>query len=457
MFILQGLEEVKARSVKHLKHQEALPTTTHLNDGRYEIIFLEEICERAFVYKAFDTKEDRFVSIKEYFPRDALGFQEELYFVRDLDNLSIILQDENDYKLRQYRELIDGFIEEASYLEKISYGDPVLRIVDAFEDYNTAYIVSNYNQWPSLQDFLNSDYEFSNDELDWVSNQLIDIVLRFHKRLIVHRNINPKNIYIKPGELVLDSIGACDFLQDIKIYDADNYHSKYYAPEIMMHDGVIGTWTDVYAIGKVIIDMISTRSIKGDYLDGLESLFSKQKEVYKDLIQKSIVFDYKNRLPNAVAMKKELMYESIEAKTFKTPKSMIAAIAMISFISCMLLVLTYNNDTMMAGNYVIIEEEDVPLGSVTIENKACYFVISKLDVAHGTPVILRWFVSGKADISHITLTDTKSNILNVDLEESQSDVDLTEYQLNLGVYQVKLYYKIEDQILLETMELKIIE
>ncbi len=257
--------------------------------------------------------------------------------------------------------------------------------------------------------------------------------------------------------MVVDSIGACDFLQDIKIYDADNYHSKYYGPEIMMPDGVIGTWTDVYAIGKVIIDMISTRSAKGDYLDGLDSLDAKQKEVYRDLTQKSIVFDYENRFPNAVAMKKELMYDTLDAKTFKTPKSMIAAIAMISFISCMLLVLTYNNDTMMAGNYVVIEEEEVPLGSVTIENKACYFVISKLDIAYGTPVTLRWFVSGKADISHMTLTDTKCNILNIDLEEAQSDVDLTDYQLNPGVYQVKLYYIIEDQILLETMELEIIE
>jgi len=457
MLTLRELEIIKSKSVKRLKHEEALPTTTHLNDDRYEILFLEDICERAFVYKAYDQIDDRFVSIKEFFPRDALGIQEELYFVRHLETLCVELTDNNSVKTKLYEEMLEGFIEEATYMEKISYGDPVLRIINSFRDYNTAYIVTNYNQWPSLDDIIESDRDFTDDEIDWISTSILDILTRFHKRLIVHRNINPKTIYIKPGELILDSIGACDFLQDIKILDADHYKSNYFAPEVMMHDSVIGTWTDIYAFGKVLIDIISSLSDSRDYFDGLDTLELKQANVYRELIQSCITFDYKKRVQDAGVAKKQLMYDLDMEKAFKTPKSMIAAIAMISFISCMMLVLTYNNDTMVANEYIIIEEEEVPLGSVTIEQEACYFVVDNIQVKQDNEIILRWFVSGAADISHMIVRDVHSNELTIDMEEDQNEVDLTSYALNIGAYTIDLYYEVDGDVRVTSMALKILE
>lgn len=457
MLTLRELEIIKSSSVQRLRHVDALPTTTHLNDDRYEILFLEEVCERAFVYKAYDQVEDRFVSIKEFYPRDALGIQEELYFVRNLETLRVELKESNTFKIKQYELMLEGFIEEATYMEKISYGDPVLRIIDSFKDFNTAYIVTNYNQWPSLYEIIESGHDFTGDELDWISTSIIDILMRFHKRMIVHRNINPKTIYIKPGELILDSIGACDFLQDIKIIDADQYRSNYLGPEVMMHDGEIGTWTDIYAFGKVLIDIVSTMANNEDYFDGLETLDEKQGKTYQSLIQSCIMFDYSKRIQNATVVKKQLMYDLDIDRSFKTPKSMIAAIAMISFISCMMLVLTYNNDTMVANEYIIIEEEEVPLGSVTIEQEVCYFVLTNIQVQQGSDLILRWFVSGAADVSHMIIRDNFSNELTIDLEKDQNEVELTAYALNKGWYTVDLYYEIDDEIRVTTMELKILE
>jgi len=182
MFDLKTLESIKLQNKITLSHPDALPEDTVLQDGRYCVISVEEICDRAFVYKAFDTIKNRFVSIKEFFPKDAFGMQEELYFTRDYETKRLELKAPNDYKAKQFQKLIAGFIEEARYLEKISYGDPVLRILNAFEDLNTAYIVSNYNQWPSLQDMFDSKFRFSSEDLNWVASELMDSISRFHKR-----------------------------------------------------------------------------------------------------------------------------------------------------------------------------------------------------------------------------------------------------------------------------------
>lgn len=450
MFILQGLEAVKAQNRKSIKHPEALPTDTMLHDNRYTIISVEDICKRAFLYKAYDIVKDRYVSIKEFFPKDAFGMQEELYFVRNLETHCLELKAPNDYKLKQFKNLIDGFVEEAKYLEKISYGDPVLRILDAFEDYGTAYIVSNYNQWPSLQDFIDIKYRFSGEELEWIANELIDSIMRFHKRKIVHRNIHPKNIYLKPGQLIVDSIGTCDFIQDIKLYDTDNYH----APEVLIPEGVIGTWTDVYAIGKVFIEMITSMTESEDYFAGLETLSEPRRKKFETMIQHAIVFNHNDRIKDAILLKKELMYDMDTERTFKTPRSMIAAIAMISFLSCALLIWQYQNDTMLADDYYIQDEED-PLGSASLEKKECYFITKDFHVFEsGEEQLMIWFASERVFISHLEILSDGNRIEMIDL----SDRDM-EYSLDLdsGIYQIKLFYKLNEEVLLEIIQIEILE
>lgn len=455
MFDLRTLESVKMQNKIFLEHPDALPEDTVLQEGRYSIVSTEEIYDRAFVYKAYDTFKSRFVIIKEFFPKDAFGMEEELYFVRNLETLSLELKAPNDYKLKQFKNMIAGFIEEAKYLEKISYGDPVLRILNAFEDLNTAYIVSNYNQWPSLQDFLDAKYKFNSEELSWVTRELVDSIVRFHKRKIIHRNIQPKNIYFKPGELIIDSIGTCDFLQDIKIFDASQYESKYFAPEIMMHNGVIGTWTDIYAIGKILIDVISMMTDSEDYFDGLEKLSVAQKNTYEKIIKNAIAFNSEKRYVDAQLLKKELAIGLSAEVCFKTPKMMIAVVAMISFISCLLFVTQIQNDTMMADTYYIVEEEEVPLAGLLFEKKDCYFITAK-DTVFGVdePQILMWFGSGRVFISHLEIYSEDKGLRIVDLEKREMEKSL---DLGEGHYTIKLFYKINNEILLEITNIEIIE
>ncbi|MCH4887136.1 protein kinase family protein [Acidaminobacter sp. JC074] len=454
MFTLQCLDDIKTMSSEQLKHSDSLPPTALLNN-QYEILFLEGICQGSFLYKAIDLKRDVFVTIKEFFPRDAIGYEEQLYLVRDYETLSLRLMDETPLRQKQYEKLLESFLEEANYLEKVSHGSPILKIQESFYDKNTAYLVFNYNKWPTLQDFIDTKYQFNTQELKWLTKELVDMISRFHKREIVHRNINPKNIYIKQDEILIDSIGTCDYLKDIKIFDADAYECRYYAPEIIMHNGVIGTWTDVYAIGKVIIDVITSMHESGDYFEGLNMLSGELKDVYQKLAYNAIQFDHNIRTKSAVEMKKVLSSDE-DSSYFRTPKAVIAMIAMISFFSCLILVWQYNNDTMMSDDYLFIEEEEVPLGQVIIEDKPCYFLLDHL-VMTDTSLDIRWLKKEHVLISHLEIINSNKEILTIDLLEHQISVNISAFDLPEDKYLVKLYYKISDELLYEIMHLEIKE
>lgn len=456
MFRLSDLERIKSENIKDLSHSDSLPAGSQLQNDRYEIIDLEEICDRAFIYRAYDVQKDCIVTIKEYYPRVAIGFEEQLYLVRNLESLSLEIKDVNDYKLTQYRQLIDGFIEEGKYLKKTSYRDPILKILEIFEDCNTAYVVSRYNKWPCLQDLLDSKYRFNRYELDWIANSLLNVISRFHKRHIVHRNINPRTIFIKPDELVLDSNGYCDMLQDIKAYEPDDYKCHYFAPEIMMHNGVIGTWTDVYAVGKVLIDVIISMTDEEDYFAGLKTLTDEQKECYSKATYNSIQFNHQNRMKTAYEFKRCLMYENDSDRTFKTPRTMIAMIAMIAFVGCMLFVWQYHDNTLLADDYQIIEDEEVPLGAFEFDENRCYFFLKHLKTKNND-VTLRWWKSEEVYVSHIEIIDSKKNVLTIDLDESDVALDMEAYDLPFDIYSVHLYYEWDDQVFVDTMILSIKE
>lgn len=455
MFGSEKLKEIISHVDKSLVHINALTKGMVLNRSKYEIIKLEEISERAFVYKAKDLHSGKSVSIKEFFPKSALGLSDQLYFRRDFETGGVILEDPSEFKEKQFQNLIEGFIEEAQYLEKISYGDPLIRIIDAFKDYNTAYIVTNYNEWPSLQNIFDTDYQFTIDEFKWITEAIVDVLIRFHRRSIVHRNINARNIYIKPSELVVDSLGTCDFLQDIKIYDADAYNTKYYAPEVMIHGGNIGTWTDIYAIGKIMIDVLSRTVEKEDYKLGLD-LLGEDSMIYEDVIRSAINFKCELRLQNAMEVKR-ILFKKSEDSHFKTPKYFIAMIAMITFVSSFMVLWQYQTDLQLAENdYIYIEDEPIPAGPLDMQEDV-YFITQEGEDINKT-MTLMWFRSGRCVMTtlEITALDT-SSLYTVDLKEDQKSLDLSDLELVAGKYKVVLYYLMDLKPQSQELAIEIIE
>lgn len=445
MFSLQALRAIKSKNQKHLENVNALPVFTKLNEGTYEIQELIEVSDRGFTYKGVDTSNNH-VQIKEFFPREALGLQEQLYFERDFENQCILLKDSNRLKKKQFNTLVEGFVEEARYLEKISYGDSAFRIVDVFEDKGTAYIVSNYNEWPSLQDFFDVEYPFTSAELDWVVLNMIRIVERFHRRGIVHRNITPKTIYVKSNEVIINSLGTNDFLQEIKIYDSNSYQKTYFAPEIVMHNGLIGTWTDVYALGKIIINMIEMTTPEQDYIKGLDTLPLERRIIYKDVLQSCIAFESESRIKDAMALKSILFKP--ESKSHTTSKMMVAAIALIAFVSSVMVLWQYETVTLLSDNEMIIEEEDIPMGPVDVNIKNEFYFITKSDaIFHmGKDANVEWFNTDKCLIDKITVEGIDNDVdVDMDLNQAAHKFNINIFMLDEGKYSLSIHYSIDGE------------
>lgn len=445
MFIQERLEEIKWELDSFLEHPSALQSGTLLCDSKYEIIKLEEITERTFVYKGLKISTGDFVSIKEFFPKESIGIEEQLYFSRDFETNAVLIQDSTTVKREQFKLLLDGYIEEAKYIEKLAIGNPIVKILDAFEDFQTVYIVTSYNQWPSLEDLMKQGYTFTQDELDMISKQLLNIVSRFHKRGIIHRNVNPSNIYIRPDEIVVDSLGASDFLQEDKYSDSMQKDNKYCAPEVMISPENIGTWSDVYAIGKVMIEIICRMTESGDYFRGLEEIESDKKALYSEAIKSAIYFEHTSRIQTANELKEKL-YPASDVKRYKTPPSMVMLITFITLVSSFLVIWQYNSNTLMSNNEFIFEEEDLPLGAPT-NQLPIFFITHEMEIVHEKDSFeIRW-----AKKEEVMMLDYKVLSLDHDVMlQGELNIDATSIMIETkgferGVYQFIAYYVENDK------------
>lgn len=453
MFNKSMLEAIRVEGLKSINHHDALPKATYLKEGRYEVMALESIEDRTFIYKAYDAEKSMYVSIKEFFPRKAFGINTLVFLTRSMHTLDVVTKESSDEKRNEMSMYIEQFMEEAKYLEKIAYGDPLIRIIDAFEDHQTAYIVSKYNPWPSLQDILNSNHVFTMDEIHWLMDKIVNQVVRFHKRQVVHRHITPKNIYVKSDDVIIDSIGSCDIMQEFKIAELDPYQSKYLAPEIMLGTGETGTWTDVYAMCKVMVEIIAHASVAHSYFAGLETLPEPNRNIYRDIIKKGLAFNFNERIQTAVEFKKLIVDIKDSEKSFKTPKSIFATIASIAVIGISLFI-WQNNDGYINESLL---NEPVPLGAVDVIDQAFGFDVNQSSFTRGAILKVSWQVHEEWKPDRLLVYVNNSEVLKFDLEATQEGLDLTEFELPEGEYTLKLYYRFMEEEKFDTMNLEVIE
>lgn len=458
MFTKEILEDIKGSNQLNIHHDGALLHGTPLKEHHYEIIALEEITDQCLVYKAINLKSGDFVCLKEYFPKRALGYNEEIYIERNFETMALEVKNTNVKVYDDYKTLMAEFVEEQKYKEKLVIHPPLVKIRDVFYDYGTVYLVLDYNIWPSLQEVIDSPYSLDFKTLDkWIRN-IIDQIIPFHKRGIVHRNLNPKNIYIHDSGLLVNGLGTCEFLKDIKIYDGDDYASRYYAPEINMDQGEIGLYSDVYAIGKIMIDLLIKMSVTSDYFRALDQISKESvRENYESTIKKAIAFKYNNRIADAMTLKKHLYQEKSSESLYKPPKQIVAMIAAMAIISSMLVLWHYNAPDNFADEpYMIIEEEPIPLGPVDGLSKLNFLTPSGAILTDDKPAI-HWFKSKETSMTDFKLYKGDEIIIEDQLDERQVSLNLFQYDLDPGQYTVDIGYEYNNKVYYLKLDIEIIK
>ena len=195
---------------------------------------------------------DRRVAVKEFFMKD--------YCNRDADTSHVSVLSEGGRGLvENYKQ---KFLKEARTIAALDHRN-IVRIYDIFEENGTAYYVMEYLSRGSLLGSVKSDaLRSENDALRYI-RQVADALRYLHERRVMHLDVKPGNIMLRPGgDAVLIDFGIS------KHYDRNDHEtsntpvgrSKGYAPLEQYQEGGVREFspaTDIYSLGATLYYLLT--------------------------------------------------------------------------------------------------------------------------------------------------------------------------------------------------------
>ncbi|MDP3519862.1 MAG: serine/threonine-protein kinase [Hydrogenophaga sp.] len=212
--------------------------------GGYRVICKLAAGGFGIVYLAIDAGGQK-VALKEYLPASLAS--------RDPGHLLPTVPPD---KLSLYRLGLKSFFEEGRALAQISHPS-VVSVLNFFRENETVYMVMNYLEGASLQDFIVTARELKRPKVfrESTIRSLFDEVLRglriVHQHKMLHLDIKPANIFItEDNKAVLIDFGAArEVLNKEGQFVRPMYTPGFAAPEMYKRNAQLGPWTDIYAVG----------------------------------------------------------------------------------------------------------------------------------------------------------------------------------------------------------------
>ncbi|MFT3813958.1 MAG: serine/threonine-protein kinase [Acidovorax sp.] len=288
----------------------SLPPNTMI--GGYRV--LRKVAAGGFglVYLAVD-REGQQVAIKEYLPSSLA--------TRAQGELSPQVPPE---KLSLYRLGLKSFFEEGRSLAQISHAS-VVSVLNFFRENETVYMVMNYLEGATLQDFIVTARDLKTQKVfrESTIRSLFDEVLRglriVHQHKMLHLDIKPANIFITDDNraVMIDFGAAREVLSKEGNFVRPMYTPGFAAPEMYRRDAGLGPWTDIYAIGACMYACMQgfppTEATQRVPKDRLPQALAKLRGVYSDnlieVVEWCMERDPLSRPQSVFALQKELSRE----------------------------------------------------------------------------------------------------------------------------------------------------
>ena len=204
-------------------------------------------------YLATDLPLERFVAIKEFFPKD--------YCERESTTSHITIGTSSNVDL--ISRLKAKFLKEARNIAKLDHPG-IIKIHSAFEENNTAYYVMEYIEGRNLSEMVKQTGSLSESKAIQYISKVGDTLDYIHKQNINHLDIKPANIMIRKSD---DRPALIDFGL-AKQYDAEGNQtsttptgiSHGFAPLEQYKVGGVSEFspqTDVYSLAATLFYLIS--------------------------------------------------------------------------------------------------------------------------------------------------------------------------------------------------------
>ena len=264
------------------------------------------------VYLALDM-EGQQVAVKEYLPSSLA--------TRAPGELLPVVAPE---KLSLYRLGLKSFFEEGRSLAQISHPS-VVSVLNFFRENETVYMVMNFLDGATLQDFIITARELKKKKVvrESTIRSLFDEVLRglriVHQHKMLHLDIKPANIFITDDNraVMIDFGAAREVLSKEGNFIRPMYTPGFAAPEMYRRDATMGPWTDIYAIGACLYASMQgyppNDAPQRLEKDRLSLALSRLRGVYSDnlieVVEWCMALDPLSRPQSVFALQKELSRE----------------------------------------------------------------------------------------------------------------------------------------------------
>ncbi len=207
-------------------------TIGQMLQNRYRIVTLRGQGGMGAVYRAWDTRLDVPVALKELVPQPGL-------------------------KAAALAKLRTQFIQEAKVLARLRHPH-LVNVTDYFEEESKAYLVMEFMEGESLADRVEREGALDEAQVLTWAEQLLAALAYCHKQGILHRDLKPQNVVITPeGEAVLVDFGL------VKLWDPNDPRTRtairgagtpeYAPPE--QYDTIAGhtdARSDLYSLGATL-------------------------------------------------------------------------------------------------------------------------------------------------------------------------------------------------------------
>lgn len=216
-----------------------------LCNGKYELMKFLGKGGFGITYLGRHILLNKYVAIKEYFPKDN--------FRRESNGTQVSYSDKS-----VARRNIEKFLKEAKTMAELNH-EGVVKVSDVFEENNTAYYVMEYIEGKSLAEQL----PIAQEQALCYIKQAAEALQYVHTKGILHLDIKPANIMInQSGKAVLIDFGIS------KHYDSEGKgtssstqgYSSGYSPIEQMTPGGLKQFTpptDIYALGATLYKIVS--------------------------------------------------------------------------------------------------------------------------------------------------------------------------------------------------------
>ncbi|WP_296492927.1 serine/threonine-protein kinase [Rhodoferax sp.] len=254
--------------------------------------------------------DDQQVAIKEYLPASLV--------TREPGQLLPHVAPE---KLSLYRLGLKSFFEEGRSLAQISHPS-VVSVLNFFRENETVYMVTNFLEGSSLQDFIVVARNIRPVKVfrESTIRSLFDEILRglriVHQHKMLHLDIKPANIFITDdNKAVLIDFGAArEVLSKEGNFIRPMYTPGFAAPEMYRRDTTMGPWTDIYAIGACMFACIHgyppndapQRAPEDKTLQTLKRLQGVYSDDLLEIVKWCMALDPQKRPQTVFALQKEL-------------------------------------------------------------------------------------------------------------------------------------------------------